>query len=67
MCARSRVERDGLDLDHVLVVAVEREALGRREDLEARALLELAARRRVGVRRGVVQRPVELGRGRAEA
>ena len=38
MCARSRVERDGLDLDHVLVVAVEREALGRREDLEARAL-----------------------------
>ena len=25
-CARSRVERDGLDLDHALVVAVEREA-----------------------------------------
>ena len=59
MCARSRVERDGLDLDHVLVVAVEREALGRREDLEARTFLELAARGRVGVRRVVVQRPVD--------
>ena len=33
--------------------------LGRREDLEARALLELAARGRVGVRRVVVQRPVD--------
>lgn len=32
MCVGSRVERDGLDLDDVLVVAVEREALRPRSE-----------------------------------